>query len=76
MSPGEGGKSVLSDDKVEVLSYIADVPKEKDHELPDTEDEESIGDWEEDQGSLTGIELELPSGHHSYIPGHEILEFL
>ena len=46
MSPGEGGKSVLSDDKVEVLSYIADVPKEKDHELPDNEDEESIGDWE------------------------------
>ena len=45
MSP-EGAKSVLSDDKGEVLSYIADVPKEKDHELPDSEDEESIGDWE------------------------------
>ena len=49
VSPGEGAKSVLSDDKVEVLSYIADVPKEKNHELPDSEDEESTGDWEGDQ---------------------------
>ena len=44
VSSGEGAKSVLSDDKVYVLSYIADVPKEKDHELPDSKDEESISD--------------------------------
>jgi len=34
VSSGEGAKSVLSDDKVYVLSYIADVPKKRDFSSP------------------------------------------
>ena len=67
---------VLSDDKVEASASSADAPKGRDHELLDSEDEESIGDWEGDQGQFIVIESELPSGHHLCIPGHEILEFL
>ena len=42
-------KSAIRKDKAEDLTNRTSTPKEKDLEPSDSEDEESIGDWEEDQ---------------------------
>ena len=76
MLPEACANSVLSNDMVEDLSHSEDITKRRDHDLPDSENEESIGDWEGDQRTMMSFQSELPLGHHSSIPGYEILEFL
>ena len=63
-------------ERIKQMTNSISTPEEKNLEPPVCEDEESIGDMEEDQGSPVGSEPELPAGHHSCIPSQEKLKCL